>query len=152
VIDNNGYKSKKDSSNTVSINKFNCINNNVNINGNNTEDVNVGNSGSLAATGSGTAQGYLDVGSLGENGKEGYGNGYDKQKGESFTCIINNNNINNNFGAGNATLPELTTATLTVNKEIFGCDNIITDETSGDELYMDCRQVPNFSPWLAFMR
>src|SRR5918995_2689976 len=101
--DNNYYKSKKDSISSVSINKLDCINNNVNINGNNTGDVNVGNSGRLA-TGSGTDEGYLDVGSLYGNGEEGYdNNGYNKQKGESFTCIINNNNINNNFGTGNAT-------------------------------------------------
>ena len=96
--DNNSYKSKKDS---VSINKLNCINNNVNINGNNTGDINVGNSGS-SATGSGADEGYLDIGSSDGYG-EGYDNGYKKQKGESFTCIINNNNINNNFGTGNAT-------------------------------------------------
>jgi hypothetical protein len=92
----------KDSSSSISINKLNCINNNLNINGNNTGDINVGNSGK-SATGPGTDEGYLDVGSLSGNGEEGYGNGYNKQKGESFTCIINNNNINNNFGAGNAT-------------------------------------------------
>ncbi len=36
------YKSKDSS---VILNKLNCINNNVNINGNNTGDINVGNSG-----------------------------------------------------------------------------------------------------------
>ena len=96
--DNNSYKSKKDSS-TVNINKLNCINNNVNINGNNTGDINVGNSGSSAATNSVNGEGYLDIGSLGGNGEK-Y-NGY--KKSESFNCIINNNNINNNFGTGNAT-------------------------------------------------
>src|ERR671914_1517877 len=50
VKDNDGYKSKKDTSNSVSINKLNCINNNVNINGNNTGDINFGNSGSSATT------------------------------------------------------------------------------------------------------
>jgi hypothetical protein len=102
VKDNDGYKSKKDtSSNSVSINKLNCINNNVNINGNNTGDINVGNSGK-SATGPGTDEGYLGVGSSGGYG-EGYDNSYDKQKDKGFNCIINNNNINNNFGPGNAT-------------------------------------------------
>jgi hypothetical protein len=97
----------KDSSSSVSINKLNCINNNVNINGNNTGDINVGNSGS-SATGSGADEGYLDIDSVESNGVEGYDNGYNKQTGESFTCIINNNNINNNFGAGNATDGDVT--------------------------------------------
>jgi len=100
----NNYKSKKDNGDSISlnINKLKCINNNVNINGNNTGDINVGNSGS-SATGSGTNEGYLGVGSLGGNGEEGYdNNGYNKQKGEGFTCIINNNN-NNTIVTGNVT-------------------------------------------------
>jgi hypothetical protein len=70
----------------------------VNINGNNTGDINVGNSGSLSPT-LGTEYGYLGFGSKG-NG-EGYDKGYNKEQG--VTCIINNNNTNNNFGAGNIT-------------------------------------------------
>ena len=97
------YKSKDSSS--VSINKLKCINNNVNINGNNTGDINVGNSGS-SATGSGTDdEGYLGVGSSGGNYGEGYDNGYNKQKDAGFTCIINNNNTNINIGGGNQTIP-----------------------------------------------
>jgi hypothetical protein len=101
--DNNSYKSKKDSSSSsssVSINKLNCINNNVNINGNNTGDINVGNSGK-SATGPGTEEGYLGVGSSGGYG-EGYDNGYNKQKDKGFSCIINNT-INNTIVGGNAT-------------------------------------------------
>jgi hypothetical protein len=102
----NNYKSKKDSGDSISlnINKLKCINNNVNINGNNTGDINVGNSG-RSATGSGTDQGYLGVGSYGDNG-EGYNKGYNKQKDQGFTCIINNNNTNTNIvsvGGDNAT-------------------------------------------------
>jgi hypothetical protein len=101
------YKSKKDSGDNISlnINKLKCINNNVNINGNNNGSINVGNSGSSAATGSGTDEGYLGVGSYGDNG-EGYDNGYNKQKDQGFTCIINNNNTNTNIvslGGDNAT-------------------------------------------------
>jgi hypothetical protein len=112
----NSYKSKKDSSNSVSLNKLKCINNNVNINGNNTGNINVGNSG-RAATGPGTDEGYLGVGSSGGNYGEGYDNGYKKQKDQGFTCIINNNNNNTNIvaGGGNITEPE-PTATLAVSK------------------------------------
>jgi hypothetical protein len=85
--DNNSYKSKKDSGDSISlnINKLKCINNNVNINGNNNGTINVGNSGK-SATGPGTDEGYVGVGSVGSgNGEEGYGNnGYNKQKGEAF--------------------------------------------------------------------
>jgi len=102
----NNYKSKDSSSSSVSLNKLNCINNNVNINGNNNGTINVGNSGK-SATGSGTDEGYLGVGSLGGNGEEGYDNGYNKQKDAGFTCIINNNNNNTNIIAGgNQTEPE----------------------------------------------
>jgi hypothetical protein len=102
----NNYKSKKHSGDSISlnINKLKCINNNVNINGNNNGTINVGNSGS-SATGSGTDQGYLGVGSYGDNG-EGYDKGYNKQKDQGFTCIINNNNTNTNVvsgGDGNVT-------------------------------------------------
>jgi len=100
----NNYKSKDSIS--VNLNKLNCINNNVNINGNNNGTINVGNSGK-SATGSGTDEGYLGVGSLGGNYGEGYDNGYNKQKDKSFLCIINNNNNNTNIIAGgNQTEPE----------------------------------------------
>jgi hypothetical protein len=100
--DNNSYKSKKDSSSkSVSINKLKCINNNVNINGNNTGSINVGNSGRSASS-PGTDEGYLGVGSLGGNGEDGYDNGYNKQKDKGFSCIINNNN-NNTIVTVNAT-------------------------------------------------
>src|SRR5215211_9057949 len=101
-------KDKSKDSSSVSINKLNCINNNVNINGNNNGTINVGNSGK-SATGSGTDEGYLGVGSLGGNyGEEGYdNNGYNKQKDKGFSCIINNNNNNTNIIAGgNQTEPE----------------------------------------------
>ncbi len=91
------YKPKKDS---VSINKFNCINTNLNINGNNTGDINVGNKG--AAEG-GYVGGYSSDGGSGYNGNAGYyyDNGYDNNKqGKGFECIINNNNNNTNIAAG----------------------------------------------------
>ena len=83
------------SSSSISINKLNCITNNVNINGNNTGDINIGNSG-RSTTSPGTDEGYVGVGSLGGN----YGEGYNKQKDQGFDCIINNNNTNTNIVLG----------------------------------------------------
>jgi hypothetical protein len=69
----------------------------VNINGNNTGDISVGNKGA--------AEGYLGASS---SGGSGYGvGGYDGYKqGKGFDCIINNNNTNTNVvsgGGGNVT-------------------------------------------------
>ena len=90
----NKYKSKD--SNSVSINKLNCINNNVNINGNNAGNVSIGNKG----------QGYLDSYSFGGGY---YGEGFNNKQGKGFDCIINNNNNNTNVvtgGDGIVTIPE----------------------------------------------
>jgi hypothetical protein len=81
----NRDKSKKDS---VSINKVKCINTNLNINGNNTGNVGIGNKG----------QGYLGTYSSAD-GRNGGDDGYSKQ-GKGFECIINNNNNNTNIAAG----------------------------------------------------
>ena len=95
-VKDNSYKPQKDSSSkSVSINKLKCINNNVNINGNNTGDINIGNKGA--------AEGYLG------GGYSSYGSGYDSEgyskQGKGFDCIINNNNNNTNVvsGGGNVT-------------------------------------------------
>jgi hypothetical protein len=74
---NNNYKSQDSS-----VSK--CINTNLNINGNNTGDVNIGNKG----------QGYL--------GANSYGDGYydDGYNNNGFECIIDNNNNNTNVVAG----------------------------------------------------
>jgi hypothetical protein len=87
-------KSQKDSSKSVSINKIKYINTNLNVNGNNTGDVNVGNKG----------QGYV--------GSYSSGDGYDNKKDKGFECIINNNNNNINIvtGGGNATDGNVTDA------------------------------------------
>jgi hypothetical protein len=106
VKDTNGYKSKKDSnSKSVSINKINCINNNVNINGDNTGNISIGNKGQ------GYSGGYSSTGS---GSGYGSGEGYDGKQGKGIDCIINNNNTNNNIaGGGNQTT---TKATLNVSK------------------------------------
>jgi hypothetical protein len=76
------------------INKLKCINNNLNINGNNAGDVNIGNKGQ------GYSGGYSSNGG-GYNGNEGiYDNGYDNKRDKGFECIINNNNNNTVIGGG----------------------------------------------------
>jgi hypothetical protein len=103
----------KDSSNSVSLNKIKCINNNVNINGNNAGNVSLGNKGVTAA-----AEGYSGAYSSGENGygSEGYYNdGYNnKKQDKGFECIINNNNNNTN----QTIPPGPTTTTLNVAKAV----------------------------------
>ena len=67
------YKSSKDSSSkkSVSLNKIKCINTNLNINGNNSGNVSIGNKGA--------EEGYLGAYSSGDGG---YGSeGYKKDKG-----------------------------------------------------------------------
>jgi hypothetical protein len=89
------YKSTKDS---VSKNKIKCINDNININGVNSGDVNVGNKEQVKSL----------ANSFGD-GERYYDDEYSNKKDKSFDCIINNNNNNTNinFGGGNQTiLPE----------------------------------------------
>src|SRR5215211_314441 len=104
---NNYYKSKKDSS-SVSINKINCINPNVNFNGdNNGNIITFAASPGRTTANAGTDEGELSAGSFsgGNDGGRYYDDGYNK-KDKDFACIINNNNnntINVAAGAGNAT-------------------------------------------------
>jgi hypothetical protein len=98
-------KFSKDSSKSVSINNLKCVNTNININGNNTGDINIGNKGSIG--------GYLGASSYSGSGYGG--GGYEKQN-KVFDCVINNNNTNTNIvagGDGNVIEP---TATLNVTK------------------------------------
>jgi hypothetical protein len=102
--DERGYKSHKDNSKNVEINKFNCINTNININGNNTGDINLGNRGQGYSGANENANGEGEA-----NNGEGYyydGQNY-KNDGEGFDCVINNNNTNINLviggDAGNVT-------------------------------------------------
>jgi hypothetical protein len=134
--DNDRDKSQKDIK-SVSINKLNCINTNININGNNTGNINLGNKGKAAAE----EGGYVGAYSAGSDGYGGsdegyYDNGYDnKKKDKGFTCTINNNNTNTNIGGdGNQTIPpEPPKAKLNVTKlvtceerKIGGNNDIIT--------------------------
>ena len=98
-VDNSYEKSKDISSKSISVNKVKCINDNININGVNSGDVNVGNKGQVATS---NAEGNLDAYS--SDSSEGYY--YDDDYKKLFDCIINNNNNNTNIvtgGAGNVT-------------------------------------------------
>ena len=89
----NNYKSEKDSK-SVSINKLKCVNNNLNINGNNAGNISIGNKGE------GYSGGYSYSGGYGDEGYSYQGKGSD--------CIINNNNNNTNVvssSGGNQTIP-----------------------------------------------
>ena len=63
---NNYYKSEKDNSKNININQIKCINDNININGENAGDVNAGNKGQVQAGSSlgygETNNGYYDKG------------------------------------------------------------------------------------------
>jgi hypothetical protein len=132
--DNNYYKSQKDSNNkkSITLNKIKCINDNININGNNTGNISIDNNGAAE-------EGYVGVYSSnggGYDGSEGYyDDGYDNKRSKSFDCIINNNNTNTNIGGGSGnqtvpgnqtTPPEPTTTTLNVTK-------LVTCEESEEE-------------------
>jgi hypothetical protein len=86
---NKDNRDKSKDSKTDIINKIKCINTNLNINGNNVGDVNLGNKG----------EGYLDPNSLGD----GHYDGYNNKKVKDFDCTYNNNN--NNAGQGIAGPP-----------------------------------------------
>jgi hypothetical protein len=100
---NNYYKSQKDSSSSkksVDINKVKCINDNLNIEGENTGNITIGKKGK------GSLGAYSSAGGGGYGGSEGYyDNGYNKKKDKDIDCIINNNNTNTNIGGGNQTIP-----------------------------------------------
>ena len=95
----------QDSSKSVSINKLNCINTNININGNNTGNINLGNKGQLVPA-TAEEEGYLSASLFGSEYSDETNNGH-KKKSKGFDCTINNNNTNINIvGAGNQTTPE----------------------------------------------
>ena len=79
---NKYYKYQKDDSKSFDPNKIKCINTNLNINGVNSGDVNVGNKGQVEQLAS--SFGY------GERDSDGY-----NKKNKDFNCIIDNNNNNN---------------------------------------------------------
>ena len=132
---NNNDKSKDN----VSVKKINCNNINVNVNG---LELNVfppflnGGEGSAAEA----QEDSTDTSSFA-------GNGVDGPEINEFRFICLNNNNNTVIGGEELPIPpepsEPTTATLTVNKEVFGCDNSIVGNN------MDCQQMTNTdTAWL----
>jgi hypothetical protein len=122
-------RDKSKDSNSVSINKIKC--NNINVNINNGQGTNNGNT---TTNGNETNDGFKKI------NKDGF----------AFVCINNNNNIVVG-GDGNEIIPPTpptppTPASLTVKKQVFGCDNI--DEGGGLPT-MDCSGLDNnSSEWL----
>jgi hypothetical protein len=123
-----GKDRDKSKDSKVDIKKINC--NNINLNFNNGQGGN-GNTTNGDST----------------NGNE-TNHGSKKFNKDGFVCINNNNNIViGGVGDNQITPPEpepTTLATLTVNKEIFGCNNFII----GNDV-MNCSQMTNTdSAWL----
>jgi hypothetical protein len=127
---NDNYKSPKDisSKKSVNLNKIKCINNNININGINSGDVNIGNKGQLVQE--------RDLSSsLFGNGEERNNNGYyygynnNNKKDKNIECIINNNNNNTNInlgdGGGNQTIPPEPEPTTENNVYVVWEDNTL---------------------------
>jgi hypothetical protein len=112
----------KDSS--ISLKKIKCINTNLNIKGNNAGNVSIGNKGQAVYAEEGYSGTYSS-----DNGGYG-GEGYSKQD-KGFDCVINNNNINNNFGNEPTLEPLTCEECFTANATLAG---IITDilEITGD--------------------
>ena len=133
---------KKSNGKDVSVKSIKCNNVNVNVNGLELNGLPPFLNNLLASDGQ---DGYGDAssygsGSYGNVGQSGYDNNSFK-----FVCINNNNNTV--IGEGEEPIPpepsEPTTATLTVNKEVFGCDNSIVGNN------MDCQQMTNTdTAWL----
>ena len=109
-----GKDKSKDSSKSVSINKIKCINNNLNINGNNAGNVSLGNKGAAEEGG------YL--GGYSSGGYNEYHDGYNNKQDKGFDCTINNNNNNTNVSGGNQTISPK--ATLNVTKLVTCQENI----------------------------
>jgi hypothetical protein len=101
------YKSQKDSSKkSFNLNKINCFNTNININGNNAGNVSIGNKGQVPTAEEGYLGAYSSDGS-GYGNERYYGDEQNNKKDKGFDCIINNNNNNTNInrGGGNQTIP-----------------------------------------------
>jgi hypothetical protein len=131
------YKSKD----TIGIKKVNCNNVNLNVNDaavNNVARPPVGDFTTLDTSESGEEEGITTANSFAGNGERSINNnGFKKDKdGFVYVCINNNNN---------KVSAEEQTSSLTVYKEVFGCD-IINQEDDGT---MNCKDLPNNSPlWI----
>ncbi|MFB5600876.1 MAG: hypothetical protein ACE5SW_11700 [Nitrososphaeraceae archaeon] len=120
----------------VNIQKIRCINENTNVNG-----VDVNQIPDPNGPGAVEAQG-LENGPTDPNGNgllSGEGINFDK----NLVNVCVNVNVNEQIGEEQ----EPTTGSLTVKKEIFGCDNIVDQP---EEIRMDCQGLgPDSTDWLS---
>jgi hypothetical protein len=128
--DSNSYDKYKDSSNVK------CNNINVNVNGFNGATLPTALSGLATDNG---AQASADEGERGASGSDG-GRPSGSDTDFRYVCINNNNNN---------VVAEEQTSTLTVNKEVFGCEHIITSPPILS-IFMNCNQGPDNPsfPWI----
>ena len=131
---NNNYYKSKDSSN------IKCNNINVNVNGFNGATLPTALS-DLATEAQATAdEGEIGASSIGSGsgGSDGSGDGRPSGSDTDYRFVCINNNNNN-------VVAEEQTSSLTVYKEVFGCDII----TQNDERTMNCKDLLNNSPlWI----
>jgi hypothetical protein len=138
-----GYKSYdrddyKKSKNTIVNENNNCINNN-NINVNTIGNSDIGSSSDLVATEEDGIEKEAYPNIYGTNEDR---NNNNKQNDKSVSCIINNNNVISTGGESIPPTTPTTPASLTVKKQVFGCDNF-------QGSLMNCRALQNNSPfWL----
>ena len=128
-------RDKKSHGKDVKIKNVKCNNINVNVNGLELDIFPPFLGGDVADE---TAEGTSDASSFADNGDASKINNF------RFFCINNNNNIV--IGGEEPIPPGPPITSLTVNKEIFGCDDI-----SGEPLErMDCQELQNDSPeWIS---
>jgi hypothetical protein len=138
--DSNSYDKSKDSSSAI-VKKIKCNNINANVNGFNGATLPTALNG-LATDDE--AQASADEGETGANSFEsGSGSNVGRPSGHDmnsrFVCINNNDFA---VVGGEPVPPTPPTGSITVNKEIFGCNIIVAN-------HMDCFDLPNDSPlWL----
>ena len=117
---------KKSLGKDVSVKSIKCNNVNVNVNG---LELNLTSvpflSGLLASEADEGERGAGSYGSGERNYGDGQQSGYDNNNSFKFICINNNNNTV--VGGEEPVLPEPQTGSLTVNKEIYGCNNFTTN-------------------------
>ena len=122
-------KDRKSDRKDVSVSSLKCNNININVNGLELDVFPPFLGNGLAAE---AQEGSTDASSI-AGGNNGYG---PKINDFSFICINNNNNTVIEEGP--------TIASLTVKKQVFGCDNI----TGGPDFTMDCDFQNNSEEWL----
>jgi hypothetical protein len=135
---NNYYYKSNDYDNVLVNNNIKCNNINANVNGFNGATLPTSLI-ELPTYDVAQAADEVEVGASSFGSDVGRPSGSDKDF--RFVCINNNNN--NNVVEGEETpTPTPQTASLTVNKEIFGCKDIETDPITG-KVSMDCRLLQN---------